>query len=145
MITIVTYSGATSSITIKSASTALEYLKSIGAFPSTQLILLNKEKFTGQFLSSILLAYIDLHNHIQSKLYFESDSLDDLLSFEFHPNTFKQLFDLIERLMIIQSSSNTSLVYILGVCLRLLTTHLYFFKISNIENCHIFEIDENFQ
>jgi hypothetical protein len=109
---------------------AYEYLKSIEAFPSTKLMKLDENKFTGQFISSILLAHIDLHNQIQSESQFEHGSF----SFEFHPDTYKQLFDLIERLTMALSSSNTSIVYMLTACLRLFTTHLHFLITSDTNN-----------
>ncbi|CAF4403897.1 unnamed protein product, partial [Rotaria sordida] len=93
-------------------------------FPSTQLISLNEKKFTGQFISSILLVHIDLHNQLHAKLQFERGSIDGSFSFEFEPETFKYLYEIIEQLIIIQLSSNHNLEYILIICLRLFTTHL---------------------
>ena len=51
------------------------------------------------------------------------------MSFEFHPDTFKQLFHIIKQLT---GDLNVNLMYILIVCLRLFTTHLkYLFLITN--------------
>ncbi|CAF3090352.1 unnamed protein product [Rotaria sp. Silwood2] len=104
------------------------------AFPNTQLISLNEKKFTGQFISSILLVHIDLHNQLHSKSQFERGSVDSSFSFEFEPVIFKYLYEIIEQLIIIQSSSNHNLGYIVNVCLRLFTTHLKFLIASNIDN-----------
>ncbi|CAF4710126.1 unnamed protein product [Rotaria sp. Silwood1] len=123
-------------------SIALEYLKSMEVFPSMQLISLNEKKFTGQFISSILLVHIDLHNQLYSKSQYERNSIDGSFSFEFEPETFKYLYEIIEQLIFIQSSSNHHLEYIVTVCLRLFTTHLKFLMASNIENFHDF-LNEN--
>ncbi|CAF4718237.1 unnamed protein product, partial [Rotaria sp. Silwood2] len=49
------------------------------------------------------------------------------MSFEFHPNTFKQLFDIIQQLTVIPLEDlNMNLTYILIICLRLFTRHLKF-------------------
>ncbi|CAF3719514.1 unnamed protein product [Rotaria sp. Silwood1] len=121
---------------------SLEYLKTIEAFPNTQLIVLNEKKFTGQFISSILLVHIDLHNQFHTKSQFERCSMNSSFSFEFESETFKCLYEIIEQLMIMESSSNNNLEYILTVCLRLFTTHLKFLITSNIDNFHDF-INEN--
>ncbi|CAF1258882.1 unnamed protein product [Rotaria sordida] len=123
-------------------STVLEYLKSMEVFPSTQLISLNEKKFTGQFISSILLVHIDLHNQLHAKLQFERGSIDGSFSFEFEPETFKYLYEIIEQLIIIQLSSNHNLEYILIICLRLFTTHFKFLLASNIDNFYDF-LNEN--
>ncbi|CAF3035361.1 unnamed protein product [Rotaria sp. Silwood2] len=121
---------------------SLEYLKSIEVFPSTQLIALNDRKFTGQFISSILLVHIDLHNQLQAKLQFERGSMIGSFSFEFEPETFKYLYEIIEQLTMMQSLSNDNLEYILTVCLRLFMTHFKFLIASNIDNFHDF-MNEN--
>ncbi|CAF4787472.1 unnamed protein product, partial [Rotaria sp. Silwood1] len=49
------------------------------------------------------------------------------MSFDFHPNTFKQLFDIIQQLTVIPLEDlNMNLTYILIICLRLFTKHLKF-------------------
>ncbi|CAF4898615.1 unnamed protein product [Rotaria sp. Silwood1] len=121
---------------------SLEYLKSIEAFPSTKLIALNEKKFTGQFISSILLVHVDLHNQLHAKSQFECGSMIGSFSFEFEPETFKYLYKIIEQLTMMQASSNNNLEYILTVCLRLFTTHFKFLIASNIDNFHDF-MNEN--
>ncbi|CAF3929639.1 unnamed protein product [Rotaria sp. Silwood2] len=121
---------------------SLEYLKTIQAFPSTQLIALNEKKFTGQLISSILLVHIDLHNQLHAKPQFERGSMDSSFSFECAPETFKYLYEIIEQLTMMETSSNDNLGYILTVCLRLFATHLKFLITSNIDNFHDF-MNEN--
>ncbi|UJR32400.1 hypothetical protein I4U23_019862 [Adineta vaga] len=97
---------------------SLEYLKTINSYPNDQLIQLNANLFTGQFLSSIILSHLDIENEISSPIkQFQLSSI----SCEFHPKTFENLFDIIEQLSL-QISSKTN--QILTVCLRLFTTHL---------------------
>ncbi|CAF0796987.1 unnamed protein product [Rotaria sordida] len=115
---------------------SLEYLKSIEAFPSTQLITLHERKFTGQFISTILLVHIDLHNQLHAKSQFERGSVIGSFSFEFERETFKYLYEIIEQLTMMQSSSNNNFEYILTICLRLFTAHLKFLIASNIDNFH---------
>ncbi|CAF4811940.1 unnamed protein product [Rotaria sp. Silwood2] len=69
--------------------TAVEYLKSIEAFPNTQLIALNEKKFTGQFICSIVLVHIDLHNQLHARSQFERGSMNGAFSFELESETFK--------------------------------------------------------
>ncbi|CAF0793768.1 unnamed protein product [Rotaria sordida] len=121
---------------------SLEYLKSIEAFPSTQLIASNEKKFTGQFISSILLVHIDLYNQLHAESQFERGSMYGSFSFELESETFKYLYEIIEHLTMMQSSSNNNLDYIVTVCLRLFTTHLKFLITSNNENFHDF-MNEN--
>ncbi|CAF0824036.1 unnamed protein product, partial [Didymodactylos carnosus] len=114
----------------------LDYLKSIEAFPSTQLMELDEKQFTGQFISSTILAHIDFHNEINSIEQLKSGSLNGSISFDFHPNTFQQLFHIIEQLATRKTQdSNTVILHMLTVCLRLFTTHLKFLCIvkSNVE------------
>ncbi|CAF4363265.1 unnamed protein product, partial [Rotaria sordida] len=61
---------------------AVEYLKLIEAYPDIQLITLNEKKFTGQFICSILLVHIDLHNQFHAKSKFEHGSMNGSFSFE---------------------------------------------------------------
>ncbi|CAF4720715.1 unnamed protein product, partial [Rotaria magnacalcarata] len=117
---------------------AVEYLKSIEAYPNTQLIKLNEKKFTGQFICSVLLVHIDLHNQVHAKSQFECSSMNGSFSFELEPETFKYLYELIEQLTTIQASLDANLEYVLNVCLRLFTTHLQFLIDANFDNFHEF-------
>ena len=97
---------------------SLDYLKSINSYPTTELIKLDEKIFTGQFLSSIILSHIDIENEINSpKL--------SSISTEFHSDTFKYLFNIIEQLTV-SSELNKTMNQILTICLRLFTTHLQF-------------------
>ena len=98
----------------------MNYLKSIDSFPNAELIKLNEDIFTGQFISSIILSHIDIINEINS---FPKQSKLNSISCEFHPTTFKDLFNIIEQLTIL-SPSNDLINHILSIYLRLLTTHL---------------------
>ena len=91
----------------------------------------DEKKLTGQYVSSILLAYIDLDNEIYSKKQFKNNSLNDSFSFNFHPNTFRQLFKIIEQLSIreVHDSTSDAVNYILIFSIRLFTTHLKFLSI----------------
>ena len=97
---------------------SLDYLKSIE---------LKTELFNGQFISSIILSHIDIQNQINS-----STKQIKLSSFscEFHPNTFKYLFNIIQQLTTISNSNNT-INHILNICLRLFTTHLQLLSDGN--------------
>ncbi|CAF3050511.1 unnamed protein product [Rotaria sp. Silwood2] len=121
---------------------AVEYLKLIEAYPNTQPITLNEKKFTGQFICSILLVHIDLHNQLHAKSQFERGSISGTFSFELEAQTFKYLYEIIEQLTIVQASSDTNLEYILNTCLRLFTTHLQFLISANFDNFHEF-LNEN--
>ena len=96
----------------------MDYFKSIGVYPTTELVKLNTELFTGQFISSIILSHIDITNDINS---LTQQSNFRSLSSEFHPTTFQSLFHLIERLT---PSTNNLLNQILTICIKLFTTHL---------------------
>ncbi|CAF4120895.1 unnamed protein product, partial [Rotaria sp. Silwood1] len=72
---------------------SIDYLKSNGTYPNIELLNLNEELFTGQFLSSIILSHIDIENQINSLT--KQTNLSSI-SCEFHPNTFKYLFNIIE-------------------------------------------------
>ncbi|CAF0748456.1 unnamed protein product [Adineta steineri] len=101
---------------------SLNYLKSINSYPNTELINLTDDLFTGQFISSIILSHIDIENEINSPI--KNFNLSSF-SCEFHVNTFKDLFHIIEQLStIILSQSNNTIIHILTVCLRLFNTHL---------------------
>ncbi|CAF4092810.1 unnamed protein product, partial [Rotaria sordida] len=116
---------------------AVEYLKLIEAYPDIQLITLNEKKFTGQFICSILLVHIDLHNQFHAKSKFEHGSMNGSFSFELETEIFKYLYEIIEQLtIVVETSSDTNLGYILNVCLRLFTTHLQFLIGANFDNFH---------
>ncbi|CAF4632699.1 unnamed protein product [Rotaria sp. Silwood1] len=109
-------------------SIGLDYLKSIGAYPNTQLLTIDKKLFTGQFISSIILAHIDFDNENYSMEQFNNGSVNSSFSFDFHPDTFKQLFQIIEQLTVkTKLESNPTTKFILTVCVRLFTTHLKFY------------------
>ncbi|CAF2112743.1 unnamed protein product [Rotaria magnacalcarata] len=115
---------------------AEEYLKSIEAFPNAQLIKLSEKKFTGQFICSILLVHIDLHNQLHAKSQFERGSMNGSFSFELESETFKYLYEIIEQLTTVSSYANFG--YILNVCLRLFTTHLQFLVAAKFDNFYEF-------
>ncbi|CAF3687383.1 unnamed protein product [Rotaria sp. Silwood1] len=93
---------------------------------------LNDQQFTGQFISSIILAHIDFHNEINSIGQSEHDLFNCSMSFEFHPDTFRLLFQIIEQLTtLITQTWNSVVVHNLVVCLRLCTTHLEILRSSN--------------
>ncbi|CAF1253694.1 unnamed protein product [Rotaria sordida] len=99
----------------------------IGAFPHSRLIQLDEKEFTGPFVASVILAHIDFYNGTHSIEQFKQGSIDSSISFEFHLDTFEQLFHIIEQLTITKpKDSNTIVRHILTVCLRLFTTHLKF-------------------
>ncbi|CAF4213320.1 unnamed protein product, partial [Rotaria sordida] len=111
---------------------SVNYLKSIGSYPNTQLLNLNKELFTGQFISSIILSHIDIENQINL---FTKQSKLSSISCEFHPNTFKYLFNIIEQLTTTSLlQSNHTVIHILNICLRLFTTHLQILSDIKIDN-----------
>ncbi|CAF3672480.1 unnamed protein product [Rotaria sp. Silwood1] len=57
----------------------------------------------------------------------KNGTIHSSISFEFHPNTFKQLFNILEQLtLMITQNSNSVLIHILTVCVRLFKTHLQF-------------------
>ena len=102
-------------------STSLEYLKSIGVYPDTQLMKLNDNQYTGQWISSVILAHLDFDQEIHS---IEATSM----LFDMHPGILKQLLHMIEQLsIVIRTSERSPIHYFMRVtCVRLLTTHLYF-------------------
>ncbi|CAF3009938.1 unnamed protein product [Rotaria sp. Silwood2] len=92
-------------------------------FPNTRLRNLHRKQFLGQFISVFIFIHISFHNTIDVNKEYNSNSI----SFEFHPNTFKQLFDIIQQLTVIPLEDlNMNLTYILIICLRLFTRHLKF-------------------
>ena len=50
----------------KSESFSLDYLKSLDVYPNSQLMEIDEQLFTGQFISSIILSHIDFDNEIHS-------------------------------------------------------------------------------
>jgi hypothetical protein len=103
----------------------LGYLSSVGAFPNPELIKLDDKQLTGPFISSVILTHIDFDNDINANKQFQSGSIDTSISFDFDPNTFKQLFHIIEQLTIKQDLTSID-IHIRTVLLKLLTTHLKF-------------------
>ncbi|CAF3541029.1 unnamed protein product [Rotaria sordida] len=99
----------------------------LAIFPNTKLTEVHETRFTGEFISSIILAHIDIYNSINLHKQFKNGTIHSSISFEFHPNTFKQLFNILEQLtLIITRNSNSVLIHILTVCVRLFKTHLQF-------------------
>jgi hypothetical protein len=79
---------------------------------------------TGQHLSSIILAHIDLDLDYQMQ-----KSIPNAMSFEFHPVTFQYLFSIIEQLTTDSSAiSNPTIIYMLTICLRLFRIHLQYLQ-----------------
>lgn len=107
---------------------SIDYLKSTGTYPNTELLNLNEQTFTGEFISSILLSHIDIENRINTLT--KNYQLNSFAC-EFHPNTFTYLFNIIEQISMV-SQPNKTLNYILVICLRLFTTHLKI--LSDIKN-----------
>ncbi|CAF3003056.1 unnamed protein product [Rotaria sp. Silwood2] len=103
------------------------HLTLIGAYPNSRLKNMVRKQFTGQFISFFIFTHINFHNTINTNKQFNSGSIDKSMSFEFHPDTYKQLFDIIKQLSVISTKDlNINLIYILIVCLRLFATHLKF-------------------
>ena len=116
---------------------SLNYLKLNGLYPSTELVKLHEQRFNGQFISSIILSHIDIYNEINLNKQFNDGSISSSISFEFHPHTFKQLFDMLEKLATTMAqSSNPILTHILIVCIRLFRTHLQFLCASKSKTSH---------
>ena len=86
---------------------------------------LEEQQLTGPFISSVILAHIDLDNKLNANNQFEYSSIVSTISFDLDPNTFKELFQIIEQLTIKADISSIE-IHILTVLLRLLTTHLKF-------------------
>ncbi|CAF5088561.1 unnamed protein product, partial [Rotaria magnacalcarata] len=84
---------------------------------------LNEQLFTGQFISSIILSHIDIES--RANLLTEEIELSSF-SCEFHPSTFKTLFNIIEQLAatLPSSQSSNTIKHILTLCLRLFSAHL---------------------
>ncbi|CAF3688992.1 unnamed protein product [Rotaria sp. Silwood1] len=88
---------------------------------------LHETRFTSEFISSVILTHIDIYNGINLHKQFKNGTIHSSISFEFHPNTFKQLFNILEQLtLMITQNSNSVLIHILTVCVRLFKTHLQF-------------------
>ncbi|CAM4974073.1 unnamed protein product [Rotaria socialis] len=105
----------------------LEQLHSIGGFPNTRLKNMPAKQFTGQFVSLFIFTHIDFHNRVNTNKQFNSGSTSSSMSFEFHPDTYKQLFDIIKKLTAVPTKDfNINLNYILIICLRLFAVHLKF-------------------
>ncbi|CAF4891601.1 unnamed protein product [Rotaria sp. Silwood1] len=123
---------------------AIEYLKLIEAYPNTQLITINKKKFTGQFICSILLVHIDLHNQFHAKSKFERGSINGSFSFELEAETFKYLFEIIEQLTIKREKKEASqaLTYLIEKQTLPFGEMLTFIHKHIIENRHPILIDQ---
>ncbi|CAF3887263.1 unnamed protein product [Adineta steineri] len=99
----------------------LIYLTLTDTYPTKTIRQLHKNQFTGQFIATFILAHIDFHNTINDS----QQSAFKSISYEFHPQVFKELFEIIKQLtIVIKKDSNKNLVYILFFYLRLFITHL---------------------
>ena len=81
---------------------------------------------SGRMLSSVILAHVDLQA--------QDDLMSpDTLAFEFHPNTFQQIFSIIEQLSSNSSASITTVEeQILFVSLRLFEMHLRYLSMISL-------------
>ncbi|CAF4189511.1 unnamed protein product, partial [Adineta steineri] len=75
----------------------MNFLKPVGVYPTTQLMQLNKKLFTGQFIASVILSYIGFDHQINSNEQLNHHPEQEPFSFEFHPQTFQILFDMIKQ------------------------------------------------
>ncbi|UJR18238.1 hypothetical protein I4U23_005138 [Adineta vaga] len=133
MPTMITLQGEWSNF--KRIDKAIEFLESIGVYPNTQLMKLNKKMFTGQFIAAIILTHIDI-NQIDVNQQINYDLVQNSFSFEFHPNTFEILSNIITQLnTILKKDSKSIIISMLIVCLRLFTTHLKYLSASQL-NLH---------
>ncbi|CAM4811668.1 unnamed protein product [Rotaria magnacalcarata] len=106
---------------------SLDYLKLNGVFPNAKLAEIDDTIFTSEFISSIILAYVDIYNEINLNKQYQHGTMHSSISFEFHPNTFKQLFYILARLTAIMAENPKPVLnHILTVCVRLFKTHLRF-------------------
>ncbi|CAF3558601.1 unnamed protein product [Rotaria socialis] len=106
---------------------SLEYLTFNGVFPNAKLAEIDDTIFTSEFISSVILAYVDIYNEINLNKQYQNGTTYSSISFEFHPNTFKQLFHILAQLTtIIAENPKPVLNHILTVCVRLFKTHLRF-------------------
>ena len=115
----------------------MDYLKSTGSFPNTELLKLNEELLTGQFISAIILSHIDIENKFNSLT--KQLNLSSI-SCEFHSDTFKILFNIIEQLTTGLSQLNRASIHILTICLRLFTTHLQI--LSDLKSNHHIDLTQ---
>ncbi|CAF0773776.1 unnamed protein product [Adineta ricciae] len=114
----------------KEISRSLDYLKFVGEYPDSESKDSNDKLLTGQLFASIILSHLELDDQTYSSKQFEQGAIGSSFSFEFHPNTFRSLSEIIERLAVPSDATKTQ---ILTVCLRLFTTHLKFLDASRID------------
>ncbi|UJR34786.1 hypothetical protein I4U23_027567 [Adineta vaga] len=113
----------------------ISYLKSIDAYPTSAMMKQDKKILTGQWITSVILAHIDIHHIIHAHNQFQSGKINSSLSFDFHLETFHQLFHFIEQLLQkIEIDNNTNFNFLLNMCLRLFTTHLKYLSILSIDH-----------
>lgn len=105
-------------------SNPLTYLKTIEADPRRKKVKQDTKQWTGLWASSIIFAHIDIHHTIHAHQQYQSGSIQNSISFEFHSRVFKELFQIINQL--INNLSTIQWKYILHVCLKLFTIHLQF-------------------
>ena len=115
----------------------MNFLKSVGVYPTTQLMQLNKRLFTGQLIASVILTYIGINHQIKSDEQSNHQSEQEPFSFEFHPQTYQILFDIIKQLSTPLSKENSTpvIVYMLNICVRLFVTHLKYLSTVHL-NLH---------
>ncbi|CAF1134425.1 unnamed protein product [Adineta steineri] len=108
----------------------LTYLASIGAYPTTTMMIHDKKTFTGQWVAGAVMAHIDIHHILHAEKHYQSGKMDSSLFFDFHLETFRQLYHLIEQLSNnTETHVNNNLKFILNMCLRLFTTHLRYLSL----------------
>lgn len=102
-------------------------MKTLGVFPNSTLVHLDEKEFTGPFVASVILTHIDFYSRIHSTEQYKMNTINSSIAFEFHGDTFEQLFSIIDRLTTSPPAiSNKIVEVILTVCLRLFTMHLRF-------------------
>ncbi|CAF0824617.1 unnamed protein product [Adineta steineri] len=107
-------------------SNSLNYLKLINVYPNDKLMKTSKKNFTGQIVACVIFAHIDFHQTIHTQYRFRSGSMKKSISFEFHSQTFKILFDIIQQITTRQMQLNLNEQFIGNICLKLFTTLLKF-------------------
>lgn len=110
-----------------SKSMGLDYLKSIGVYPNTKLFNIEEKQFTGQMISSIILAHVDFDHDNYNMEQYLNGSINSSFSFDFNRDTFKLLFNIIEQMIDkTKSENNPTITFILHICVKLFVTHLKF-------------------
>ncbi|CAF0741668.1 unnamed protein product [Adineta ricciae] len=122
----------------------IAYLLSVSAYPSNKLMILNKKVFTGQYVAAVIMGHIDIYHNLHADKQYQSGNLNSSLFFHFHPDTFRQLFHLIEQLVHKKDTfTNANLKFMLNMCLRLFTIHLKYLSILSRDDDWISMTDSN--